>query len=281
LSWSPGSVSADVFFHDGNTSVYGRNETYRTKEGESLIEVARNFNIGFNAIAQANPELDPFVPGEGVVVAIPMQWILPDVQPVGIVINLSDYRLYHFFKEGSDNLVATYPIGIGDDGWVTPLGKFTVVEKLEKPKWTVPPSIRKEDPSLPAVVPPGPENPLGSHALRLSLRSVLIHGTNRPFGIGRKVSHGCIHLYPEDIPILFKTTAKGTRVTVVRQPVKIGKKEERIYVEIHQDNDFKGDYLKEAWILLKKKQLDGLVSMERLEAAASAKNGVVVDITLD
>jgi L,D-transpeptidase ErfK/SrfK len=276
------TVFGDVFVFDRNTTVVGRIETYETRGGESLIEVARKFSIGFNGVAEANPTLDPFVPGSGSRVIIPAQWILPDVtQPTDIVVNLSDLRLYYFFTTHAGRFVATFPIGIGDEGRATPLGRYKIVQKLVQPQWQPPPSIRAEDPTLPRIVPPGPDNPLGSHALRLSRDSVLIHGTNRPFGVGRRVSHGCMHLYPEDIPILFKMVPKGATVTVVRQPVKVGRREGRIYMEVHPDSDFRGDYAGEAQRLLKIKRIEDRVSMAKVESVLKEKNGIPADITKD
>jgi L,D-transpeptidase ErfK/SrfK len=279
----PGPLCADVFLNSGADSVFGRIETYKVAGDESLIEIARNFGVGFNAVAAANPDLDPFVPGIGTDVTIPTQWVLPDVNmraPL-IVVNLSEYRLYYFFHKAGQRRVATFPVGIGDDGKTTPLGWFSVRQKLVRPAWVPPPSVREEDPTLPRVVPSGPENPLGSHALRLSLRTMLIHGTHRPFGVGRKVSHGCVRLYPEDIPVLYRLADIGTRVLIVRQPVKIGKTNGRVYLEAHDDPDFRIDYLVEARRIVQKKHLDRQVSMKKVRAALKARDGLPVDVTCD
>ncbi|OGW73023.1 MAG: hypothetical protein A3J81_02705, partial [Nitrospirae bacterium RIFOXYB2_FULL_43_5] len=225
ILWAAQSADAASYPYTKNNTVVGSLKGYIVKNDESLIEIARKFKLGYNEIADANPDIDPFVPGNGTSVAIPSFWILPDVKSYeGIVINLSEMRLYYFFKRRSSKLVATFPVGIGSEGNDTPTGEFKIVEKIVKPRWRVPESIRKEKPNLPAVVPSGPDNPLGSHALRLSLGSYLIHGTNRPWGVGRRASHGCIRLYPEDIPKLFKLAPNGVRVTIVRQPVKVGVK---------------------------------------------------------
>jgi L,D-transpeptidase ErfK/SrfK len=174
----------------------------------------------------------------------------------------------------------TLPIGIGREGFNTPVGKFSIVEKTVNPSWYVPESIQKEKPELPKVVPPGPDNPLGSHALRLSLGSVLIHGTNKPWGVGRRVSHGCIRLYPEDIPRLFRSVAKGTRVTIVQQPVKVGIRDKNVFIEVHDDNpEGNMNYFEEAVNLLIKKQLIRNISPEKLYKALNEKRGIPVDIT--
>lgn len=274
------SVSAEVFSFSADNTVIGIPKTYRTKKDESLIEVARSFGLGFNSIAEANPKLDPFVPGTGVLVNIPTSWVLPDVPSYdGIVINLSEMRLYYFSKQKKGALARTFPIGIGSEGTDTPVGTFKVIEKIVKPSWHPPASVRKEKPELPAVVPPGPENPLGSHALRLSLGDVLIHGTNRPWGVGRRVSHGCIRLYPEHIPQLYEAVNNGVRVSVIRQPLKVGVKNHRVYIEVHKDEELKLDYFGEATQLLRKKNLLKLVATEKLYHALKEKSGMPVDIS--
>ena len=215
--FSADSFASDVYSYSENNGVIGEIKTYAVKGDESLIEIARKFGIGYNEITEANPRLDPFIPGNGKTVQISTQWVLPDVAAYkGIVINLSEMRLYYFTRER----VMTYAIGIGDEGKDTPVGNFKIVDKIINPPWVVPASIRKERPELPKVVPPGPNNPLGSHAMRLSRPSILIHGTDKPFAVGRKASHGCIRLYPEDIPDLFKVVPNKTKVAIIRQPCK-------------------------------------------------------------
>ncbi|MFO0754790.1 MAG: L,D-transpeptidase family protein [Thermodesulfovibrionales bacterium] len=251
-----------------------------TRKNESLIELARRFGVGYNEIVDANPGLDPFVPGVKVTVTIPSAWVLPEMSTYeGLVINLSEMRLYYFFTKGNERLVMTFPIGIGSEGHATPLGSFSILQKVVNPRWYVPESIRREQPDLPNIVPPGPDNPLGTHALRLSLRSVLIHGTNRPFAIGRKASHGCIRLYPEDIPKLFAAVPVGTPVAIVRQPVKLGMRKGRVYIEVHSEEDSAKNYFIEAMQLLKKKNLFDAVDVEKMYRALSEQEGIPVDIS--
>jgi L,D-transpeptidase ErfK/SrfK len=188
-------------------------------------------------------------------------------------------RLYYFFKQKKSKLVKTYPIGIGSEGNNTPEGKFSVIQKIVKPSWYVPESIRKERPQLPKVVPPGRDNPLGSHALRLSLGTILIHGTNKPYGIGRRISHGCIRLYPEDIPKLFKLVSKGTKVTIIRQPVKIGIENNKVYIEVHKDENININYFNEAERLLRKKNLLKKIDTKKLYDALEQKKGIPVRIS--
>jgi L,D-transpeptidase ErfK/SrfK len=186
-------------------------------------------------------------------------------------------RLYYFQRP--KNSVITFPIGIGSEGKETPEGTFKIVEKTVNPSWYVPESIREEKPELPRVVPPGPDNPLGSHAMRLSERTVLIHGTNRPYAVGRKASHGCIRMYPEDIPKLFQRVPKNTKVTIVRQPVKVGMAGNRVYIEIHKDKELNINYFNQAVRLLVKKGLFQRVDKEKMLIAVREKRGFPVDIS--
>jgi L,D-transpeptidase ErfK/SrfK len=274
-------AAPQVFSHNNSDSVIGSVTTYPLEQGESLIEVARKFDLGYNEIAAANPGLDPFVPGEGNMASIPTSWILPDVgNREGIVINLSELRLFFFYQIGPAKFVRTFPIGIGSEGNDTPTGQFAVIEKIVRPSWHVPESIKKEKPFLPDVVPPGPENPLGSHAMRLSVPTILIHGTNKPWGVGRRVSHGCIRLYPEDIPVLFGSVPKSVKVTILRQPVKAGLKDERVYLEVHgEDGKSDSELFSDAASVLAKKRLLGRVDTKKLHYAIEEKIGMPVDIS--
>lgn len=161
------------------------------------------------------------------------------------------------------------------------MGAFTVIQKQEHPRWYPPASIRRENPDLPAMVPPGPENPLGTHALRLSRGSLLIHGTDTPFAVGRRASHGCLRLYPEDIPFLFERVPVGTKVTIVREPVKVGVKEDRVFVEVHADDDARVDYRKVAKRLLGSRGVLDRVDAGKLESALKDRTGYPVDVTAE
>jgi L,D-transpeptidase ErfK/SrfK len=250
--------------------------------GESLIEIARQYDLGYNEIESANPGLDAFVPTPGATVAIPTAWIVPRAASTGkgtrVVVNLSEMRLYLLPKSGPP---MTFPVGVGTEGWTTPVGTFSVIQKQVNPPWYPPASIRKEEPDLPAMVPPGPENPLGTHALRLNRGSILIHGTDKPFGVGRKASHGCLRLYPEDIPILFERVPVGAQVTIVREPVKVGVRSGRVFVEVHQDDESKIAPGAEAKRILSKRGLSGSVDPHKLDAAVQGLSGVPVDVTAD
>ena len=284
LNVSPLSSDAfQIYSYAKDETVIGSLKTHTIKGDESLIEIARKFGIGYNEIVDANPGLDPFVPGEGKEINIPTTWILPDLPSYdGLVINIAEMRLYYFSKH-SGSVVRTFPIGIGSEGNETPVGKFKIIEKIVNPSWYVPGSIRKERPELPRVVPPGPENPLGTHALRLSLGSVLIHGTNRPYAVGRRASHGCIRMYPEDIPKLFQAVSKGTEVTIIQQPVKVGTLNSRIYLEVHKDQALQINYFDEAVTslrkLLKVYNIYDTIDKEKMLTVLREKRGMPVDIS--
>lgn len=279
LSCSP--AYAEAFTYGKESPVIGLVQTHRVQDNESLIEIARKFGVGYNSIVNANPGLDPFVPTVDGEVKIPTEWTLPEADAYdGIVINISEMRLYHFFAQKGKKLVQTFPIGIGSEGNDTPLGNFGIVEKVVRPSWHVPDSIREERPELPRVVPPGPENPLGSHALRLSSHSIMIHGTNKPWAVGRRATHGCLRLYPEDIPKLFEAVVTGSKVVITRQPVKAGLKNGKVYIEVHKDGEERPEnYMRLAVGVLKRKNLLKDVSTEKLYQAIRDKTGIPVEIS--
>jgi L,D-transpeptidase ErfK/SrfK len=206
---------------------------------DTLIDIARNHGLGFEEILRANPGVDPWLPGEGTVVVLPTKHILPDAPREGIVVNLPEMRLYYYPKpeNGAQPVVITYPISIGRMDWRTPLGTTRVTSKVENPTWIPPASIRtayaERGETLPPSVPPGPDNPLGKHSLRLDLPGYLIHGTNKPFGIGMRATHGCLRLYPEDIAALHGMVPVGTKVHIVDQPFKAGWKGETLYLQVY------------------------------------------------
>jgi len=273
----PEYVVAAEEFYVGDGEVVGALQQYVIKKKDSLIELARKFDLGYNEIAEANPGLDPFIPKPGAVAKIPKYWILPNLpREQGIIINLSEMRLYYYpYKKAK--FIFTFPLGIGDEGTETPLGTFTIIEKRVEPIWYVPKSILEERPGHPAQVPPGPDNPLGTHAMRLSIGPVLIHGTNKPWGIGRRVSHGCIRLYPEDIPELFELVRIGTKVTIVRQPVKLGLLNRRILLEVHRGEGV--DYFEEAVKLIRERKLLSRIDTVKLARVLREKSGMPEDIS--
>lgn len=196
---------------------------------DTLVHIARKHNLGFIDIRAANPTLDPWIPGAGANVLLPTMHILPDADQKGIVINLPEMRLYYFPTDGSEPL--SYGIGIGREGLETPTGLTKIVRKQEGPSWTPTQRMLDEDPELKPFYPPGPENPLGTHAMYLDWPLYRIHGTNKPYGIGRRVSSGCIRMYPEGIIDIYGRIKNGTPVNVINQPVKAGWINDEFYIE--------------------------------------------------
>lgn len=211
------------------------------RHADTLIDIARQHNLGYDEIVNANPGVDPWLPGAGTTIELAKHRVLPVAERQGIVINLPEHRLYYFPKLRSEEPaeVFSYPVSIGKMDWRTPLGATKIVQKVKDPPWYPPQSVRDEHARkgdiLPTVVPAGPNNPLGRFAMRLGIPggAYLIHGTNRPAGIGMQVTHGCMRLYPEDIEALFGMVAVNTPVTIVNQPFKVGWQGDRLWVEVH------------------------------------------------
>jgi len=214
--------------------VIGSTETYVVREKDTLLDIARDYDLGYTQLVAANRGLDPWAPPPGQPVTLPGRYLLPDVPRKGIVINLVQHRLFYFRPDG---VVETYPIGVGVQGHATPLGVTQITRKEAHPVWHVPISILAEHPDLAATVPAGPDNPLGDYAMQMGGSSFLIHGTNKPYGVGRNVSHGCIHLYPEDIEKLFKEVKVGTPVRILDQEVMTGWIGGDLYVAVFPNKD--------------------------------------------
>jgi L,D-transpeptidase ErfK/SrfK len=210
-----------------------------TSKQDTLPDIARRFNIGYEEIVRANPGVDPWLPGAGREIVVPTQFVLPSAPREGIVINIAALRVYYFqpAKPGEKQVVYTHPIGIGKVGWSTPEGTTKVISKQKDPVWNPPASVRAEHKEsgdiLPAVVPAGPDNPLGKYKFTLGWPSYLIHGTNKPYGVGLRSSHGCIRLYPEDVEKLFGMVGPGTKVTVVNQPFVFGWHNDQLYLQAY------------------------------------------------
>jgi L,D-transpeptidase ErfK/SrfK len=215
--------------------VVGRIFMLTTRYEETFSDIARTYDMGYRQIVAANPEVDPWLPGEGTEIILPQQYVLPPGPRKGLVINLAELRLYYFPDDRP--VVITYPIGIGREGWSTPTGKTSIIGKKKDPSWTVPESILKEHEEngnpLPEVVPPGPENPLGNRAIYLGMNGYLLHGTNKPYGVGMRVSHGCIRLYPENVEQFFEEVDVGAPVRIIDKPYKAGWLRGELYVQVH------------------------------------------------
>jgi L,D-transpeptidase ErfK/SrfK len=226
--------------------VVGALATVTAREEDTLVDIARRHGLGYHDIVRANPDVNVWVPGEGAEVVLPTRFVLPPGPRRGIVLNLPEYRLYYFPEpaDGEPAYVMTYPISIGRMDWDTPLGATSVISKVKNPSWYPPKSVRDEHAAdgrpLPRIVPPGPQNPLGKYAMRLGLPGYLIHSTNRPAGVGMRVTHGCIRMFPEDIEYLFPNVDVNTPVRIINEPVKLGWFGDELMMEVHPVLDSSG-----------------------------------------
>ncbi len=232
-------ASHEFSFNPAHEDVVGTLQVITASKDDTLSDIARRFNLGYAEIISANPNVDPWLPGVGTKIVIPTQFVLPDAPRQGIVINLAAMRLFYFpkAKPGEPQKVITHPVGIGRVEWKTPEGTTRIASKKENPAWIPPLSIRKEhaekgDP-LPAVVPPGPDNPMGTHVLKFDWPSYAIHGTDKPPSIGLRGSHGCLRMYPEDIVSIYNDVPVGTPVRVVNQPRLLGWRERMLYLQTY------------------------------------------------
>ena len=239
-------ASAAEYWVGPEDEVFGEVQVIAARYEDTFVSLARTYNVGYESLRRANPSVDPWLPGAGTKVVIPTQFVLPRAPRRGIVVNVAELRLYYFPGDSAaspdgipagSRRVVTHPISIGKMDWSTPLGTTSITGKVANPSWTPPQSIRDEHAArndiLPRVVPAGPDNPLGKHALRLGLPGYLIHGTNKPSGVGMRVTHGCIRMFPEDIEALYQTVPAGTSVTIVNQPYKLGWTADGLYLEAH------------------------------------------------
>lgn len=223
---------------EGNDLI-GKLDYVKARQTDTLLDIGRDYGLGYEEIRLANASVDTWMPGEGARVTIPSFFVLPNNPRKGIVVNLAEMRVYYYApaKGSEPPRVITYPASVGRMDWKSPLGVTRIERKIENPAWYPPDTIKREHAAqgdmLPDVVPAGPDNPLGQHAMYLGLGDYLLHGTNRPFGIGMRVTHGCIRLYPEDIKALFQEVAVGTPVTLVDQPYKVGWLDGQLYLEAH------------------------------------------------
>jgi L,D-transpeptidase ErfK/SrfK len=252
-------------------TVVGEPQIVFTTADNTFSSLAREYGLGYDELVAANPGIDPWLPGDNTPILLPTQYVLPDAPYRGVVLNVAAKRLFYFpeVAEGEPIQVITYPVGIGRVGWETPLGQAKVVAKATDPTWYVPRSVREEhaargDP-LPSIVPPGPENPLGRHVLQLNMPGYLIHGTNKPYGVGMRVSHGCVRLYPENIELLYSMVGVGESVRIVNEPYLIGR--------------LKGEYYLESHAPLEEDELPPEERLDKLFASVRDDSGVFVDET--
>ncbi|PRB81614.1 L,D-transpeptidase family protein [Pseudomonas sp. MYb185] len=236
------ATAADYPLDSAEQQLVGSLSSVQAVYEDTFADLGDLHGFGFLEMQAANPGVDPWLPGAGTTIRLPGQHILPDAPRSGIVINLPEYRLYHYPDDGGR--VSTWPVGIGREGWSSPIGQTRVARKEANPSWYPPQSIREEhaaagDP-LPAVVPPGPDNPMGPFKMNLAMSGYVIHGTNKSFGIGMRVSHGCFRMNNRDVTELFPQVPVGTSVTIVNQPYKLGVLDGKLYLEVHTPLDEHG-----------------------------------------
>ena len=240
LSLAAAPLYAEVFeLPPEGYDVVGSMSTITARYEDTLVDIARRHGLGYNDVVRANPDVNVWLPGKGTEIILPNRFVLPPGPRKGLVLNLAEYRMYYFpeAEEGKPAYVYTYPMSIGRMDWETPLGNTKIIAMAKNPAWYPPQSVRDEhaadgDP-LPRIVKPGPKNPLGTRALRLGLPGYLIHGTNRPAGVGMRVSHGCVRMFPEDVEFLFERIRVNTSVRIINAPVKIGWNGESLVAEVH------------------------------------------------
>jgi L,D-transpeptidase ErfK/SrfK len=258
---------------------------------DTFADMARRYDLGRNEIIQANPGVDPWLPGAGTRITLPTRYILPDAPHQGIVLNLPEMRLFYFppAAAGEPPRLITHPVSIGRMDWKTPLGTTQIVAKQKNPPWRPPLSVREEaaqdQRDLPELVPPGPDNPLGAHALRLGLPGYLMHGTNKPYGLGMRVTHGCIRLYPEDIARLYEQVPLKTPVYILNDPVKLGWLADTLFIEIHppleEDSEARQDLLRYTLerIYTEREKRPFIVDGEALKKAVEMQSGIPTAIS--
>ncbi len=286
----PVLAAADIYtLPENGDNIIGSVQKIAAVYEDTFTRLARRYNLGYSELQQANPEVDPWLPGTGTAITLPKFYVLPDAPREGIVINLAEMRLYYYppATAGGNPTVETYPIGIGRDAFPTPELISEIKARIPQPAWYPPESIIAEHAAkgeiLPRTVPPGPNNPLGDYAIQLTAPGYFIHGTNRAGGIGLRVSHGCIRMYPEDIEALFNKVSIGTPVRVVHQPVKVGILGGQVYIEAHPSTQSEVDSI--GWLVTSQlAQMVGEQSVamdwERVEEAAAAQNGIPVPVAL-
>ena len=243
---------------------------------DTLLDIARRFELGYNEIELLYPRMDIWTPPEGRTIAIPSFWILPPTRHEQLVINLAELRLYFFDK--STSTVQTYPLGIGVEGFETPLGTFFINEKRANPTWYIPASLQEKYGMT--TMPPGPQNPLGEYIMKFSAGPYGIHGTHMPWGVGRLISHGCIRCYPEHIRLLYPQVSIGTKLEIIYEPVKLGWQDGQIFLEAHPDvYKMIPDYMEYAMEKLESFPMADLIDMEKFRMVVNLRNGVPTNIT--
>ncbi len=282
-------VSADDKGSADVQTVIGNSQSYTIKPGDTFLEISRRFDVGYNELVSAHPETDPWVPTVGTNIVIPTEWVLPRGEYDGLVLNIPEMRMYYYVpsprSQGKSSTVISYPVGLGRQEWRTPQGLFRIRGKTKNPTWVIPESIRaeryRETGDTESMIKGGdPENPLGRHRLELTLPGYAIHGTNKNWGIGMQVSHGCVRMFPEDIAAFFPIATVGSAGRFVYQPVKVGLRRGRVMVEVHEDIYGVSPWLwMETQEIVREMGLTRYVDVELLEAAVEAHSGVPTDVS--
>ncbi|MGB8993076.1 MAG: L,D-transpeptidase family protein [Desulfobaccales bacterium] len=259
-------------------TVVGSIQHHRIQKGDDLLDLARNYGLGYSEIGAMYRQWDPFLPPVGAEMTIPTRWIVPNNHGNQIIVNTGEMRLYYYIK--NDTQVYTFPIGMGVLDFRTPQGKFRVIEKKVNPAWHIPKSLQAKYGM--AVMPPGEDNPLGEFKLTLSWGDYGIHGTAMPLGVGRLVSHGCTRMYPEHIKKLFPLVPVGTSVEYIYEPAKIGFRQGRIYLSVHQDVYMKiPSMILHVLNMLEQRGLADQVNMRKVMQTVEEQNGLPADISKD
>ncbi len=265
-------------YHIPGQTVIGSPKWYTIKKGDTLLDIARRNDLGFNSIRLLYPRMDEWLPPVGKRIFVPTFFVLPPSKYHQLVVNLPEMRLYYF--DQADSTVQTYPIGIGVEGWESPIGDFYIDYKTPHPTWYVPVSLQPKYGVT--SVPPGPDNPLGNYIMKFSAGDYGVHGTSMPWGVGRLVSHGCIRLYPENIRLLYPQVPMGTKIEVVYDPIKFGRRDGRIYVQAYPDVYNKiPNYTQYALDQLSQYPFAQDVDQKKFMVAISLQNGVPTDVTKD
>jgi len=277
----PFAALAEVYeMPAAGNDVVGALTTVAARADDTLLDIARRHGLGYEDIVRANPDVDIWLPGEGTEVVLPTRFVLPPGPRTGIVLNLAEYRMYYFPtpKAGETAIVMTYPMSIGRMDWETPLGRTSIISKVRNPSWYPPESIRAEHAAdgrpLPRIVPAGPDNPLGQYAMRLGLPGYLIHGTNRPAGVGMRVTHGCVRMFPEDIGFLFGQVKVNTPVRIINEPVKMGWDNDELVVEVHRTLEFVPPAVTEVAELSDQSETDTAAVAEVVEVAPPVRDAM-------
>jgi len=275
--------------HDLRTqTVIGSPREYTIQKKDTLLDVARYFDLGYNELVNLYPDVDPWLPPAKETLILPTFWVLPKSGNEGVVVNIPEMRLYYFPQRESETgqrMVVTLPVGLGREDWPTPIAKFKIRGKTPNPVWVIPESIKKErvqekgwsEDSIPAG---SPDNPMGKYRIDLTLPLYAIHDTNNPWAVGRLVTHGCIRMYPEDIQQFFDVIRVGSPGEFVYQPVKVGFLNGGIYAEVHEDiYGIVPDLWQEAQKVVQESGWEDLVDQKLLLKALMGKTGMPVNVT--